>query len=147
MQSYTKAEIEAMLADIESDLVERKATWEGDAPEKGRQAVCTFANDLPGHGKPGLLVVGAMDDGRPSGQLVSDRLLQTLADIKTDGNTLPPPTILVQKMVLQGAEMAVVPVTPADTPRCVAQVGGRFAAKAGFKLRFAGCSWIRMPAA
>lgn len=128
MQPYTKAEIEAMLADIESDLVERKASWEGDAPEKGRQAVCAFANDLPGHGKPGLLVVGAMDDGRPSGQLVSDRLLQTLADIKTDGNTLPPPTILVQKMVLQGAEMAVVQVAPSDAP----------------PVRYKGRIWIRV---
>ena len=116
MQTYSNSELESMLADTESDLVERKATWEGDAPEKGRQAVCAFANDLPGHGRPGVLIVGTHDDGRPSGLTIHDRLLQTLADIKTDGNTLPPPTILVNKVTLRGAEMAVVHVQPADSP-------------------------------
>jgi ATP-dependent DNA helicase RecG len=43
---YDDNELERLLPDIESDLVERKETWSGEAPEKGRQAVCAFANDL-----------------------------------------------------------------------------------------------------
>ena len=66
MQTYSQSELEGLLAGGESDLVERKASWEGDAPDKGRQAVCAFANDLPGHGRAGVLFVGANDDGTPA---------------------------------------------------------------------------------
>jgi ATP-dependent DNA helicase RecG len=125
---YEDSELERLLPDIESDLVERKETWSGDAPEKGRQAVCAFANDLPDHRKPGVLFVGAKDDGRPSGIEVTDRLLQTLSDIKTDGNILPPPTILVEKRTLQKKDLAVVTILPADAP----------------PVRFKGRIWIRI---
>ncbi len=64
---YSDTELESLLDDLESDLAERKQSWKGDAPEKGRQAVCAFANDLPDHRKPGVLFVGAKDDGSPSG--------------------------------------------------------------------------------
>lgn len=113
---FTDDQLEALLADIESDLAERKETWKGDAPEKGRQAVCAFANDLPDHRKPGVLFVGARDDGTPSGLDITDELLRTLSDIRTDGNMVPPLSILVDKRVLRGAEMAVVTVQPSDTP-------------------------------
>ncbi len=114
--TYSDDQLEALLADIESDLAERKESWKGDAPEKGRQAVCAFANDLPDHRKPGILFVGAKDEGSPSHLNITDELLCTLADIRTDGNTLPPPSILVEKRILRGAEMAVVTVQPSDTP-------------------------------
>ena len=38
MSRYTEAELEAMLRAIESDLVERKERWAGDAPKQGREA-------------------------------------------------------------------------------------------------------------
>ena len=125
---YDDNELERLLPDIESDLVERKETWSGEAPEKGRQAVCAFANDLSDHRIPGVLFVGAKDDGTPSGLEVTDRLLQTLSDIKTDGNILPPPTILVEKRILQNKDLAVVTVLPADAP----------------PVRFKGRIWIRI---
>jgi ATP-dependent DNA helicase RecG len=115
-QPYNDQELESLLANTESDLVERKESWRGDAPEAGRQAVCAFANDLSDHRRPGVLFVGAKDDGTPSGLLIDDELLRTLADIRTDGNTLPPPCILVEKRVLRGAEVAVVTVQPSDAP-------------------------------
>ena len=74
-----------MLTDLESDLVERKESLQGDAPTKIRQAVCAFANDLPDHQRPGVVFVGADDDGNPTGIPVTDRLLLQLADVKTDG--------------------------------------------------------------
>lgn len=114
--TYTDQELEALLEDIESDLAERKESWKGDAPEKARQAVCAFANDLPDHRKPGVLFVGAKDDGTPSGLKITDELLRTLSDIRTDGNTLPPPSIFVEKRTLKGAEIAVVTVQPSDAP-------------------------------
>ena len=116
MTTYSDHELEGMLADIESDLTERKQSFQGDAPNKVREAVCAFANDLPDHRKAGVVFVGANDDGSPSGLAVTDELLRALADIKTEGNTLPPPTLTVQKRTLLGAPMAIVTVLPSDAP-------------------------------
>lgn len=117
MKPYTDAELEAMLADLESDRVERKQSLKGDAPTTVREAVCAFANDLPGHGAPGVVFVGARDDGAPvEGFDVSDELLRQLADIKADGNIVPPPTLLVEKRHLAGADFAVITVWPCDSP-------------------------------
>jgi hypothetical protein len=46
MTPYTDAELQAMLADLESDRVERKESFRGQAPTTVREAVCAFANDL-----------------------------------------------------------------------------------------------------
>jgi len=114
--TYTDKELETLLVNNESDLAERKESWQGDAPEKGRQAVCAFANDLPDHRKAGVLFVGVKDDGTPSGLKITDELLRTLSDIRTDGNILPPPSIVVEKRMIRGAEIAVVIVKPSDAP-------------------------------
>jgi ATP-dependent DNA helicase RecG len=118
MNPLTDDELLALIRDLESDRAERKQTWKGDAPEKGRQAVCAFANDLPNHRLPGVLFVGAKDDGAPMGPefVVTDELLRTLSDIKTDGRVTPPPTMTVAKRTLSGCEVAVVTVWPADAP-------------------------------
>ncbi len=117
MKTYSTKELEALLADIESDIVERKESWKGDAPTKARQAVCAFANDLPNHNSPGVLFIGAKDkDGSHSGISITDQLLRTIADMKTDGNILPLPVLTVEKRVLKGSEYAVVVVQPSDMP-------------------------------
>ena len=116
MRTYDERELERLAVDLESDCVERKESFKGDAPKTGREAVCAFANDLPGHGRPGLLLVGVRDDGKPSGLEVTDELLRQLADVKTDGNILPPPTLSVGRMFLGGQAVAVVTVWPADSP-------------------------------
>jgi ATP-dependent DNA helicase RecG len=113
---YTDAELEAMSLDIESDLFERKASFAGDSPTKIRIDVCAYANDLPDHRRAGVIFIGANNDGTPSGLKVTDPLLCTLADIKTDGRIVPPPTLTVEKHMLRGAEMAVIQVEPSDSP-------------------------------
>lgn len=128
MNSLTDDELVALLDDVESDRVERKRAWAGDAPDKARQAVCAFANDLPNHGLPGILFIGANDDGTPANIDVTDKLLLTLSDMKTDGKIVPPPTLTVQQRSLKGAAMAVVSVWPADAP----------------PVRFDGRTWIRI---
>jgi ATP-dependent DNA helicase RecG len=116
MQTFTDAELLALLDDLESDRVERKESFNGDVREKARQAVCAFANDLPGHNQAGVLFIGAKDNGAPSGLAVTDELLRNLADIKTDGKTLPLPTLSVEKRILKGVAVAVVTVMPSDMP-------------------------------
>jgi ATP-dependent DNA helicase RecG len=117
MTNYTDAELESMLADLESDLAERKESFSGDVPTKVREAVCAFSNDLPDHRRAGVIFVGARDQtGEPSGLAITDELLLRLADIKTDGNIVPPPSMTVAKRRLRGGEMAVITVEPSDSP-------------------------------
>ena len=52
----------------------------------------------------------------PSGLAITEQLLLSLADMKTDGNILPLPVLSVEKRKLKGAEMAVVTVMPSDMP-------------------------------
>lgn len=116
MTNYTDQELEAMLSDLESDLVERKESLKGDAPNTIRQAVCAFANDLPDHRRAGVVFIGPRNDGSASGLVITDELLLQLSDVKTDGNIVPPPTLTVAKRQLRGSELAVVTVLPADSP-------------------------------
>lgn len=117
MSYFTDAQLEAMMVEVESDRAERKQSFQGDAPQKAREAVCAFANDLAGHGAPGAVFIGVHDNGTPMpGFVLTDELLRSLADIKTDGNIAPPPTLLVEKRVLRGSEVAVISVLPSDTP-------------------------------
>lgn len=119
-------ELEQLMTDLESDRVERKESLAN--PEKVRQAICAFANDLPGHQLPGYVFIGVNDQGIPTSLPITDRVLRTLADMRSDGNILPIPSITVQKEILQGVPVAVVEVLPSDTP----------------PVRFKGQVWIRV---
>jgi ATP-dependent DNA helicase RecG len=96
----------ASVDDPESDRVERKSTWSGSAADKVREADCAFANDLPGHAKPGVVFIGAQVDGSPGSLTVTDQLLLTLADIKSDGRIVPRPS-MTERRRLKDADMAV----------------------------------------
>ena len=108
-------ELARLVAGGESARVEFKKRLEGDALRRIEEAVCAFANDLGSSGGPGVVIVGLRDDGAPAGIEVTDRLLRTLADIRSNGNVLPPPMLLVEKRMLGAAEVAVVTVAPSDS--------------------------------
>lgn len=113
----TPEEIERLALDLESDRVERKESFAHAARDRVAQAICAFANDLPGHSAPGLVIIGMRDDGQPSGVAVTDELLLNLGSLRSDGNILPLPMLTVQKAPIAGQEMAVVLVEPStDTP-------------------------------
>jgi ATP-dependent DNA helicase RecG len=116
MTRYSDAELKNLLDDTESDLAERKESFSGDVPTKARQAICAFANDLPNRNRAGVLFIGVKDDGSPSNLKVTDRLLCSLADMRSDGSILPMPAMSVEKRLLKGAEIAVVTVLPSDMP-------------------------------
>jgi ATP-dependent DNA helicase RecG len=107
-------QITKLLTDLEADNVERTVSF--TKTDKFGEAICAFANDLPNNRCPGYLLVGAKDDGTLAGLTVTDELLKTLAAIRSDGNVLPQPAMLVQKVVLEGGELAVVEVQPSDLP-------------------------------
>jgi ATP-dependent DNA helicase RecG len=117
MTPLTDAELSALVDAGESDRAERKESWSGSASETGAQAVCAFANDLPGHDAPGVLFVGIKDDGTPSQLPITDDLLKRLADdFRGNANLLPPVSLVIEKRTIKGAEVAVVTVLPAEAP-------------------------------
>lgn len=112
--SVATVDLVAMLNDLESDRVERKSSMA--RADKIREAICAFANDLPDHRMPGYVFVGVNDDGEPTGLAITDELLRSLADMRSDGNILPPPMMAVTKERLKGHDVAVVKVQPALSP-------------------------------
>lgn len=114
MGTLSDDELRALMVDLESDRVER--TVSVNKTDKFCRAICAFANDFPGHGLPGYLLVGVRDDGRASGLEVTDRLLLNLGGLRTDGLIQPMPAMTVSKHVLPEGEIAVVEVTPSDMP-------------------------------
>jgi ATP-dependent DNA helicase RecG len=120
------AELARLAQDLESDRVERKASL-SDA-DRVAQAICAFANDMPGRGLPGYVFVGVSDDGRPTALEITDRLLLTLSDLRSAGNILPLPTIVVEKRVLDGVQIALIEVQPSSDP----------------PVRYKGTVWIRV---
>ena len=116
MPDFTDKELLQIIEFGEADRVEFKESLGGRATERIREAICAFANDLSRHEKPGFVFVGVRDDKTIAGLSVTDELLQQLANMKTDGNIVPPPALNVEKRVLQGKEIAVVTVQPSDSP-------------------------------
>jgi ATP-dependent DNA helicase RecG len=119
-------ELEVLLADIESDRVERKESLAN--PDRVAEAICAFANDLPGNAQSGVLFIGARDDGSCAGLRVTENVLLNLAGFRSDGNIQPIPSLVVQKRVLRGCELAVAIVQPSDAP----------------PVRYRGRVWIRV---
>ena len=111
---YSDAELETMMVDLESDLVERKRS--GADGKAIRRNICAFANDLPGNGRPGVILVGVEDDGRCSETVIDDELLKKLEQTRSDGNIQPLPSLTVQKRILRGCAVAAVFVEPSQDP-------------------------------
>jgi ATP-dependent DNA helicase RecG len=122
----TDKELEVLLDDCESDRSERKESL--SKPEKIRETICAFANDMPNNRLPGVIFIGARDDGTPVQFNITDQLLRTLSDMRSDGNILPFPTMKVQKRMLKETEVVVVTVEPSDAP----------------PVRLRGRAWIRV---
>ena len=120
MSNFTDEALLQIIKNGESDAVEFKASMSGGAPERIREAICAFANDLPANGKPGIVFVGVRDDTTLGTTPITDELLRQLADMKTDGNILPPPSLTVEKRLLVNQEVAVITVLPSNSPpvRC-----------------------------
>ena len=114
MATYSDAELELLMADLESDFVERKESAADG--RRIRRNICAFANDLPGNGRPGVVLVGVRDDGTCASLPIDDDLLVRLSNIHGEGAILPLPSMTVQKRRLNGCEMAVVTVEPSADP-------------------------------
>ena len=107
-------ELRRHLRDLEADHIERTASRTDK--DKFGQAICAFANDMPGRRQTGVLFIGARDNGDCAHVEIDERLLQTLAGFRSDGTITPFPMMHVHKRELDGCVMAIVEVTPSDNP-------------------------------
>jgi len=124
--TMTEAEIEALFLDAESDRVERKEAL--THPDRVKQAIAAFANDLPNSGKPGVVFIGQRDDLSCAGLSIDDALLLRLSGFRSDGTLIPFPSTEVRKVTVGGCSVAVVIVQPSDNP----------------PIKFDGRVWIRV---
>jgi ATP-dependent DNA helicase RecG len=124
----TESQLLTLMADVESDLVER--TESVSDMEKFCIAACAFANDFPNHHQPGFLLVGVNNRGKAVRLKVTDKLLLTLGEVRANANVLPIPAIKVYTLTLSdgSGEVAVMEVLPSDLP----------------PVRFKGQIWIRV---
>jgi ATP-dependent DNA helicase RecG len=122
----TDDDLAKLLQAGEVDRVERKRSAADD--DRIREAICAFANDLPGHRQPGVIFIGVEDDGTCAGLVITAELLTTLGGLRGDGAITPFPVMEVRKCELAGCSVAVVIVQPSDNP----------------PVRFRGRTWIRV---
>ncbi|KAA6324091.1 hypothetical protein EZS27_026539 [termite gut metagenome] len=111
----TNDQIRILLSDIENERIERTISTKDT--DKFAWAVCAFANDLSNKKQSGYLFIGAQENGSLCGLKVTDELLRNLAGLRSDGNILPQPALMVEKVSFPEGDIAVVEVQPSkNTP-------------------------------
>jgi ATP-dependent DNA helicase RecG len=121
----TEERVKALIADMESDWIERTTSIKED---KLGPAVCALSNDFPNHKHSGYIVLGVHDDGKLAGMQWTDKELQTIGGVKTNGNVLPQPSLIVSPVFkFPEGEVVVVEVKPSSYP----------------PVRYNGLCWIR----
>jgi len=125
----TKEKVEELLADMESDWIERTTSIRDD---KLGPAICAYSNDFPNHKHAGYILLGVKDDGSIAGLTWTDEQLQTIGNIKSSGKILPQPSIVVSSVFkFPEGEVVVIEVKPSTYPpvrfdgRCWIRVGPR----------------------
>jgi len=125
----TKDKVEELLADMESDRIERTISIRED---KLGPAICAYSNDFPNHKQSGYIILGVNDAGSLAGMTWTDEHLQTIGSIKSNGKILPRPSMTVSPVFkFAGGEVVVIEVKPSTYPpvrfdgRCWIRVGPR----------------------
>lgn len=125
----TEAKVQELIADMESDWIERTVSIRED---KLGPAVCAYSNDFPNHKHPGYILLGVNDDGTLAGMTWTDEQLQNIGNIKSNGNVLPQPSIVVSPVFnFPQGQVVVIQVTPSTYPpvrfdgRCWIRIGPR----------------------
>ena len=111
----TQEELREIIAIDENYRIEL-TTSTGDM-DKFQEAICAFANDMPGSRKKGYLLIGVRNNGQIDGLKVDDALMKKISGIRSDGNILPLPVMSTEKVMTEEGDVLVVEVTPSfDTP-------------------------------
>lgn len=124
-----EAKVRTLIQDLESDRIERTISIRED---KLGPAVCALSNDFSNHKQSGYILLGLNDDGSFAGKIWKDEDLQQIGNIKTNGNVLPQPTLVVSQVFsFDKGEVVVIEVKPSLYPpvryngRCWIRIGPR----------------------
>jgi ATP-dependent DNA helicase RecG len=122
----SEEKLKELLEDMESDRIERTISFSTD---KLGMAICAFSNDFPNHRDSGYLLLGVNDDGSAAAIKITDENLLQIGNIKSNGNVLPQPSIVISPIFNFGhGDIVVVEVKPSKYP----------------PVRFNGKCWIRV---
>lgn len=92
LNMITEEKVRALIADMESDLIERTISIKEN---KLGPAVCALSNDFPNHKQAGYILLGVHDNGKLAGMTWTDDTLQAIGNVKSNGNVLPQPSMVV----------------------------------------------------
>lgn len=127
--NMTEEQVKILIKDLESDRIERTISFRED---KLGPAVCALSNDFPNHRQSGYVLLGVDDDGSVKGITIGDEELQKIGNVKSNGNVLPQPSLLVSPVFhIDDGDVVVVEVRPSLYPpvrydgRCWIRVGPR----------------------
>ena len=120
-------ELERLIESGEGPRLEFKPNWKNHR-EDIRIDICAFANDIPGSGLVGYVVVGLDNDGNHSGYSPTEEHARDAASMRSDGNLHPFPELEVEQVLLRGAPCIVMAVSPSPI----------------LPVRLRGVSWIRV---
>lgn len=124
-----ETKLRELMGRLEADWIER--TRSPQNTDKLAEAICAFANDFPGHGHPGYVLIGVDDKtGAAVGASIGDDVLKRLGGLRSDGNIQPLPALTVSHVRLSdgSGDVAVIEVKPSDMP----------------PVRYKGQVWIRV---
>src|SRR5260221_315419 len=126
---FSIEEVKKLMSDLESDRIERTTSFRED---KLGPAVCAFSNDFANYKKPGYILLGVNDDGTVNNLEIRDEELKKIGNIKSNGNVLPQPSLVVSQVFkIDGGQVVIVEVKPSTYPpvrydgRCWIRIGPR----------------------
>ncbi len=122
----SEEELLTELTNLESDRIERTVSYKED---KIAPAVCAFSNDFPNHKQSGYIFLGVKDDGSIAGMTIDDKILQGLGGVRSNGNVLPQPAMIISPVYkFAEGDVVVIEVLPSPHP----------------PIRYNGKVWIRV---
>jgi len=109
-----------------------RVEWKESERDSGKvcKAVCALANDLGNTRRPGILVLGLANDGRPVGVATRgatmDQIVTGLVSSLSSGRIVPVPSINVEWTTQQGKSLILISVEPYPVPPIVRFDGEAF---------------------
>lgn len=125
----TEAKVKELIADMESDWIERTTSIRED---KLGPVICAYSNDYPNHKHSGYILLGVKDDGTLANMTWTDEHLQAIGNVKSNGKILPQPSMVISPVFkFPEGEVVVIEVKASTYPpvrfdgRCWIRVGPR----------------------
>lgn len=119
MTLYSEQEVRELLERDEGQFLERKSLW-AQAPPGGRPLARRAVRDFVGecvaafaNADGGDLILGAEDDGEPTGHRYPEEAIEDYFQVPTR-RLRPPVRVRTQRLALQGKELLLLRVAPAE---------------------------------